>query len=169
MHALSRPPRASLSDPPGWRLHAQGRYDELNTRGLSIRLVERSRFGNLIDIDEVTVPLIGLAAGSVQQEVLFTERDGRSTIQSYRCNFHIYFQERFTYPIRFVEWRCANLRATDDAGTSDPFIKFSIRGTAPSTRTVLPSTPPLCACRNVIGTSSDDPQATLVTGHEWAG
>ena len=45
-------------------------------------------------------------------------------------NFHIHFQERFTFVLKLVDWRGADLRATDDTGTSDPFLKFAIRGSS---------------------------------------
>ena len=45
--------------------------------------------------------LLELASGSVQQEVTFAERDGRSTIDSYRLNFHIHFQACSTRPWKF--------------------------------------------------------------------
>ena len=69
-----------------------------------------------------------LATGSVQQEITFEERDGRYTLPAYRLNFHVHFQEKFCFALRLVEWRGANLRATDETGTSDPFLKFCIKG-----------------------------------------
>jgi len=91
-------------------------------------LVEQTRFGNLVEIGTSELTLLELASGSVQQEVTFAERDGRSTIDSYRLNFHIHFQENFTFVMRLVDWSGSKLRATDDTGSSDPFLKFAIRG-----------------------------------------
>jgi hypothetical protein len=91
-------------------------------------LVELTRFGNLVEIGTSELTLLEIATGSVQQEVTFTERDGRTTIDSYRLDFHIHFQENFTFVMRLDDWSGSKLRATDDTGSSDPFLKFYIRG-----------------------------------------
>ena len=109
-----------------WR----GRYEDLPHRVLHMCLYEQTRFGNLVEIGQAAIPLLELATGSVQQEVTFVERDGRATVEVYRCNFHCHFQERFTFVLRFVDWRGSNLRATDDSNSSDPYLKFYIRGSA---------------------------------------
>jgi hypothetical protein len=44
-------------------------------------------------------------------QVTFAERDGRNVLETYRCQFHIYFQEIFTYQIKFVDWQGENLQA----------------------------------------------------------
>ena len=43
----------------------------------------------------------------------FAERDGRHVLETYRCQFHIYFQEAFTYQIKFVDWQGENLQAAN--------------------------------------------------------
>ena len=91
-------------------------------------LYEQTRFGNLVEIGQCAISLLELATGSVQQEVTFQERDGRATIDSYRLNFHIHFQESFTFVMRLTDWSGSKLRATDDTGSSDPFLRFTIRG-----------------------------------------
>ena len=72
--------------------------------------------------------LLELATGSVQQEVTFSERDGRTTIESYRLNFHVHFQENFAFVMRLTDWSGSKLRSTDETGSSDPFLRFFIRG-----------------------------------------
>ena len=75
-----------------------------------MRLVEQTRFGNLVEIGSCERTLRELATGSVQQDVTFVERDGRTTIDSYRCYFHIHFQERFTFELRLVDWKARRRR-----------------------------------------------------------
>ena len=98
---------------------------DLNPESAAAR---RTRFGNLVEIGASELTLLDLASGSVQQEVTFQERDGRATIDSYRLNFHIHFQESFTFVMRLTDWSGSKLRATDDTGSSDPFLRFTIRG-----------------------------------------
>ena len=69
-----------------------GKYRDLPFRMLHMTLVEQTRFGNLVEIGTSELTLLDLASGSVQQEVTFCERDGRTTIESYRLNFHVHFQ-----------------------------------------------------------------------------
>ena len=45
-----------------------------------------------VAVGTAELSLLELACGSVQQEITFVERDGRTTIDSYRLNFHIHFQ-----------------------------------------------------------------------------
>ena len=109
-----------------------GTYKLLARRELHLLLVEQTRFGNLIEIGTASISLLELATGSVQQEVTFTERDGHTTVESYRCNFHIHFQERFTFVLRFVNWSARKLLPMEGAtnsseGTADPFLKFSLK------------------------------------------
>ena len=130
-----------------------GKYRDLERRVLHLTLVEQTRFGNLVEISSSELTLLDLASGSVQQEVTFAERDGRTTIDAYRLNFHVHFQarpphhchppltahvmsqlygmneqEKFTFQMRLVDWSGSHLRATDATGSSDPFLKFYIRG-----------------------------------------
>jgi hypothetical protein len=116
------PLRATFSGK--WR----GRYEDLPNRVLQMALYEQTRFGNLVEIGQAAIPLLELATGSVQQEITFIERDGRTTIEVFRCNFHCHFQEKFTYVLRLLDWKGSNLRATDDSNSSDPYLKFHIRG-----------------------------------------
>ena len=76
-------------------------------------LYEQTRFGNLVEIGQCAISLLELATGSVQQEVTFAEKDGRTTIDSYRCNFHVHFQEKFTFILRLVEWKGAPAAGLD--------------------------------------------------------
>ena len=71
-----------------------GKYHDLSHRVLHMTLVEQTRFGNLVELGTNELSLIELATGSVQQEVTFAERDGRTTVESYRLNFHVHFQVR---------------------------------------------------------------------------
>ena len=71
-----------------------GKYRDLDRRVLHLTLVEQTRFGNLVEISSSELTLLDLASGSVQQEVTFAERDGRTTIDAYRLNFHVHFQAR---------------------------------------------------------------------------
>ena len=106
----------------------KGGYSMLPEHALAVVLVERNRFGGSNELDRVQLNLLHLAGGSIQQEVTFCERDGRHVLETYRCQFHIYFQEAFLYQIRFVDWRGANLQTADETGTSDPKLEFRIRG-----------------------------------------
>ena len=105
----------------------KGGYNMLPDHALAVVLVERNRFGGSNELDRVQLNLLHLAGGSIQQEVTFCERDGRHVLETYRCQFHIYFQEAFLYQIRFVDWRGANLQTADETGTSDPKLEFRIR------------------------------------------
>ena len=87
----------------------------------------------------------------MQQEVTFSERDGRTTIESYRLNFHVHFQENFAFVMRLTDWSGSKLRSTDETGSSDPFLRFFIRGSrqkryknwyASSTRSTQQPRPP---------------------------
>lgn len=119
-----------------------GAYGELSRETLHLLLVEQTRFGNLLEIGSATIPLLELATGSVQQDVTFSERDEQATVESYRCNFHVHFQERFTFVLRFVNWSARGLLKMDNVkpsksgqdpqgganeGGADPFLKFSLK------------------------------------------
>ena len=103
-------------------------HGERERRVLHMTLVEQTRFGNLVEIGTSELSLLELASGSVQQEVTFSERDGRTTIESYRLNFHVHFQENFAFVMRLTGWSGSKLRSTDETGSSDPFLRFFIRG-----------------------------------------
>ena len=68
---------------------------------------ERGRFGGTGELDAVLINLEQIAGGSIQQEVAFSERDGRRVIETYRASFHIYFQEAFTFALNFTDWQAA--------------------------------------------------------------
>ena len=51
-----------------------GAHDELSRRGVVARLVEKTRFGNIIDIGQYELSLVDIANGSVQQDIVFTEQ-----------------------------------------------------------------------------------------------
>ena len=82
------------------RVHAKwrGLYDDVPKQALRVALVERGRFGGTGELDAVLINLEQIAGGSIQQEVAFSERDGRRVIETYRASFHIYFQERSPSP-----------------------------------------------------------------------
>ena len=42
------------------------------------------QFGATSEVDTVRLSLLQLASGSVQQEIVFCERDGHSTLEAYR-------------------------------------------------------------------------------------
>lgn len=104
-----------------------GGYALLPEQALAVVLVERNRFGGSSELDRVQLNLEHLAGGSIQQEVTFAERDGRHVLETYRCQFQIYFQETFLYQIKFVDWQGENLQAADADGASDPYLEWSIR------------------------------------------
>ena len=85
------------------------------------------------------VSLLELATGSVQQEVTFSERDGRTTIESYRLNFHVHFQENFAFVMRLTDWSGSKLRSTDETGSSDPFLRTGARRAFPPPPSRFPS------------------------------
>jgi len=109
-------------------------HRDLGKRVLHLVLAEQTRFGNLIEISTASIKLLEIVAGSVQQEVLFCERDGRSTVESYRCHFHIHLQERFTFEMRLEKWSARKLLPMDaeagGEGTADPFLQFSIKSSS---------------------------------------
>ena len=76
-------------------------------QALRVALVERGRFGGTGELDAVLINLEQIAGGSIQQEVAFSERDGRRVIETYRASFHIYFQEAFTFALNFTDWQAA--------------------------------------------------------------
>ena len=76
-------------------------------QALRVALVERGRFGGTGELDAVLINLEQIAGGSIQQEVAFSERDGRRVIETYRASFHIYFQEAFTFALNFTDCRRA--------------------------------------------------------------
>ena len=88
------------------RVHAKwrGLYDDVPKQALRVALVERGRFGGTGELDAVLINLEQIAGGSIQQEVAFSERDGRRVIETYRASFHIYFQEAFTFALNFTDW-----------------------------------------------------------------
>ena len=49
-----------------------GPHEELANRSLIVRLVEKTRFGNTIDIDQHELRLLDVAAGSVQQDIVYS-------------------------------------------------------------------------------------------------
>ena len=91
------------------RVHAKwrGLYDDVPKQALRVALVERGRFGGTGELDAVLINLEQIAGGSIQQEVAFSERDGRRVIETYRASFHIYFQEAFTFALNFTDWQAA--------------------------------------------------------------
>ena len=108
-------------------LHGSQQYSPLSPPSF-LPPFEQTRFGNLVEIGTSELSLLELATGSVQQEVTFSERDGRTTIESYRLNFHVHFQENFAFVMRLTDWSGSKLRSTDETGSSDPFLRFFIRG-----------------------------------------
>lgn len=137
----------------------KGTYRDLGRRELHLLLVEQTRFGNLIEIGTASLTLLEIATGSVQQEVTFFERDGHTLVESYRCHFHMLFQERFTYVLKFVNWSAKRLLAVDGPtkkkdgaseaegdGGADPFLKFILKGDTGSRKFVPPSSNPAPPC-----------------------
>ena len=61
----------------------------------------------------------------MQQEVTLSERDGRTTIESYRLNFHVHFQVNFAFVMRLTDWSQTPLDGW--TGSSDRTC-FFIRG-----------------------------------------
>jgi len=73
------------------------------------------RDGLVLYLTPTPTPALTLALTShptpAPNQVTFAERDGRNVLETYRCQFHIYFQEIFTYQIKFVDWQGENLQA----------------------------------------------------------
>lgn len=87
-------------------------YFELMEQHLHIELWNSSRFFLNTYIGYESLNLLGIAGGSIAQQVIICdkiERDGEFKSQKVQLNFKLYFEEVWDYMIKFIDWRTSNL------------------------------------------------------------
>eukprot|EP00003_Mantamonas_plastica_P031884 TRINITY_DN844_c1_g1_i4.p1 TRINITY_DN844_c1_g1~~TRINITY_DN844_c1_g1_i4.p1 ORF type:complete len:959 (+),score=365.48 TRINITY_DN844_c1_g1_i4:2563-5439(+) len=104
----------------------KGGYEDLAEQELLIQVYDVRTCGCSKELmGEARLNLEKWADGSIQQELELRLREGGRNLIAGDITFLGYFQEVWDFKLLFYDWKGTNLRAMDNSGTSDPYLKIS--------------------------------------------